>query len=146
MSHVHSDRARAVARCVELRAMLEARRRDLLGAVPGKVRDAGAVATGATTDVLDDAECSQLDSQEGIEFALIELKAETLIKITAALAHLEAGSYGRCRECGDEIAETRLRALPFAGRCKDCEEYREVAGLRERAQPRRGQALLGFPM
>jgi DnaK suppressor protein len=146
MSHVRSDRARGVARRTELKAMLDARRRELLVAVQGKMREARADTTDAPPDVLDDAESSQHDSQEDIEFALIELKAETLVKIIDALAHLEAGTYGRCRECGDEIAETRLRALPFATRCKDCEEHREMAERRERAQPRRGQPPLGFPM
>ena len=146
MAHIHSDRARAVARRAELKDMLEARRRELLVAVRGKMRDARADVTDAAPDVLDDAESSQHDSQEDIEFALIELKAETLVKITDALAHLEAGTYGRCRECGDDIAETRLRALPFAARCKDCEELREISEQRERAQPRRGQTPLGFQM
>ena len=57
---------------------------------------------------------------------------------------LEEGNYGYCFECGDEIAEQRLRALPFAVRCKDCEEAREVAEQRERsvAAPRRVLAVL----
>jgi RNA polymerase-binding transcription factor DksA len=31
-----------------------------------------------------------------------------------------------CLECGEEIPERRLRAPPFAIRCKDCEEALEV--------------------
>ena len=51
------------------------------------------------------------------------------------------------RECGEEIAEKRLRALPFAVRCKDCEEAREVAERRERQlAARRGAAPLFFDM
>ena len=57
------------------------------------------------------------------------MKAETLNKINEALARLEDGRYGLCFECGDEIAEARLRALPFAVRCKDCEEAREMPAL-----------------
>ena len=49
-----------------------------------------------------------------------------------ALARLEQGNYGNCFDCGEEIAEKRLRALPFAVRCKDCEEARENAEQRER--------------
>ena len=70
--------------------------------------------------------------------ALIQMKAETLNKINEALARLDEGRYGHCYECGDEIAEARLRALPFAVRCKDCEEEREVAIQRERTMARRG--------
>ncbi len=60
------------------------------------------------------------------------MKAETLTKINEALSRLEEGHYGNCFECGDEIAEARLRALPFAVRCKDCEQARET-GRRARA-------------
>ena len=45
-------------------------------------------------------------------------------------------------ECGNQIAEARLRALPFAVRCRDCEEAREAAELRERVSQRRGSSAL----
>jgi DnaK suppressor protein len=75
------------------------------------------------------------------------MKSETLNKIDAALRRLEDGSYGNCFECGDEISEARLRALPFAVRCKDCEEARETAEQRERALARKsGSSALFFDM
>ena len=75
------------------------------------------------------------------------MKSETLNKITDALARLEQGDYGNCFDCGEEIAEKRLRALPFAVRCKDCEEARENAEQRERHQnQRRGATSLFFDM
>jgi len=67
--------------------------------------------------------------------------------VDAALRRLEEGTYGDCFECGDEIAEARLRALPFAVRCKDCEEARETAERRERmAQQKRGSSTLFYDM
>jgi hypothetical protein len=36
------------------------------------------------------------------------------------------------QSCGDEISEKRLRALPFAVRCKGCEEAREAVDERAR--------------
>ena len=57
---------------------------------------------------------------------------------------LEEGTYGNCFECGDEIAEARLRALPFALRCKDCEEARETAEQRERAMARKSASSTLF--
>jgi DnaK suppressor protein len=88
-----------------------------------------------------------VDIQEDIEFALIQMKSETLNKINEALRRLDEGTYGNCFECGDEIAEARLRALPFAVRCKDCEEARETAEQRERMQARKsGSAALFFDM
>jgi DnaK suppressor protein len=55
------------------------------------------------------------------------MRVETIERIDAALARLEAGQYGLCTECGADISEARLRALPFAVRCVDCEESREAA-------------------
>jgi DnaK suppressor protein len=71
------------------------------------------------------------------------MKAETLHKIEEALRRLDEGTFGYCFECGEEISERRLRALPFAVRCKDCEEAREVAQQRERLlAQRRGASSL----
>jgi len=97
--------------------------------------------------VLDAVESSEADIQEDIEFALIQMKSETLNKINDALGRLEQGQYGNCFECGEEISEKRLRALPFAVRCKDCEEAREVAEQRERQMAaRRVAGSLFFDM
>src|SRR5688500_997452 len=115
----------------ELRKMLDNRRRELVTEVQGRIRDVRAEGS-KERDVLDQGESSEVDIQEDIEFALIQMKSETLNKIDAALRRLEDGSYGDCFECGEEIAEARLRALPFAVRCKDCEEARESAEQRER--------------
>jgi DnaK suppressor protein len=129
-------------RYTELRQMLEDRRRELMTEVQGRIRD---VRTEGVKDreVLDQGESSEVDIQEDIEFALIQMKSETLNKINEALRRLEEQTYGNCFECGDEIAQARLRALPFAVRCKDCEEARENAEQRERmmAQKSRSSAL-----
>jgi DnaK suppressor protein len=138
--------AAKTSRYNELRMMLEARRRELMSAVQGKIRDVRS-AEGKEREVLDQGESSEVDIQEDIEFALIQMKAETLNKIDAALRRLEEGTYGDCFECGEEIAEARLRALPFAVRCKDCEEARETAEQRERIMAqRRGSSALFFDM
>jgi DnaK suppressor protein len=121
----------------ELRKMLENRRRELVAEVQGRMRDVRSDGN-KDRDVLDQGESSEVDIQEDIELALIQMKSETLNKIDAALRRLEDGSYGDCFECGDEISEARLRALPFAVRCKECEEARENAELRERMAQRKG--------
>ena len=129
----------------ELKKMLEDRRRELLSEVQGRMRDVRADGN-KERDVLDQGESSEVDIQEDIEFALIQMKSETLTKVDAALRRLEEGTYGDCFECGEQISEARLRALPFAVRCKDCEEARETAEQRERALARRGSSALFFDM
>ena len=132
----------------ELKGILEERRREIMNEVQGRMRDVRAEGTGDPGQgVLDAAESSELDIQDEIEFALIQMKAETLNKIEEALRRLEEGTYGFCFECGEEITEKRLRALPFAVRCKDCEEAREVAQQRERVvAQRRGASSLFMDM
>ena len=132
------------ARYDELRRILEDRRRDILSEVQGRIRGVRAEGSEKPHDVMDQGETSEVDIQEDIEFALIQMKAETLNKINEALSRLEEGTYGHCFECGDEIAEARLRALPFAVRCKDCEEAREMAQKRERMAQRRGASSLFY--
>jgi DnaK suppressor protein len=130
-------------RYAELKRILEDRRKEILGQVQEKMRDVRAEgALGEGQGVLDAAETSEADIQDDIEFALIQMKSETLHKIEEALARLDEGTYGYCFECGDEVSERRLRALPFAVRCKDCEEAREVAAQRERQVQRRSGGFL----
>ena len=139
----------ARSRYNELKQMLEGRQREIHSEVHGRMRGVRAEGAwgGNLNEVLDAVESSEADIQEDIEFALIQMKSETLSKINDALARLDQGDYGNCFECGEEIAEKRLRALPFAVRCKDCEEAREVAEQRQRQlAARRGATSLFFDM
>jgi DnaK suppressor protein len=63
----------------------------------------------------------------GLEFALTEMKSKTLARITDALTRLDQGTYGICVECEEPIGSARLKALPFAERCRDCQEGQEAA-------------------
>jgi RNA polymerase-binding transcription factor len=149
MQHTSGRDRMARSRYAELKEMLDARRRELQAEVQGKMRDVREEGTwgGKLNDVLDAVESSEADIQEEIEFALIQMKSETLNKINDALSRLEHGNYGDCFDCGEEIAEKRLRALPFAVRCKDCEEAREVAEQRQRQLvARRGASSLFLDM
>jgi DnaK suppressor protein len=128
----------------ELKQMLEDRRREILSEVQSRIKDVRSEgAGGLTAGVVDAEETSVADIQEDIELALIQMKAETLTRINEALGRLEENTYGRCNECGEEISPQRLRALPFAIRCKDCEEARERAMEREKAlSSRRSSAMM----
>jgi DnaK suppressor protein len=135
-------------RYLELKRMLEDRQKEILSEVQERMREARSEnASSKLNEVLDAGESSEADIQEDIEFALIQMKAETLNKITEALSRLEEGTFGDCFDCGEEISPKRLRALPFAVRCKECEEAREVAVQRERTlAQRRGASSLFLDM
>jgi DnaK suppressor protein len=106
----------------ELRRMLSERRRAMHDDVQTRIRDGR---NDRTKDVRDDLEHSDADSQGDIEFALLQMRADTLARVDEALVRLDAGKYGFCVECDDEISERRLHALPFAVRCQACQERRE---------------------
>ena len=137
------------SRYSDLKQMLVGRRREIQAEVQGKMRGVREEGTwgGKLNEVLDTVESAEADIQEDLEFALVQMKSETLNKINDALARLEQGNYGNCFDCGEEIGEKRLRALPFAVRCKDCEEARENAEQRERQlNARRGTSSLFMDM
>jgi DnaK suppressor protein len=133
----------------DLKQMLDDRRREIHAEVQGKMRGVREEGTwgGKLNEVLDAVESAEADIQDELEFSLGQMKSETLNTSNDALARLDAGTYGHCFDCGEEIAEKRLRALPFAVRCKDCEQARENAENRERQlQSRRGTSSLFLDM
>ena len=126
-------------RDASLRQMLSERRREMQRDVQGRIRSGR---TDRPNDVGDNVEHSDADIQEDIELTLLQMRAETVIHLDEALVRLDTGEYGSCAECGGDIAERRLRALPFAVRCQACEKRREQAQERARQlAPRQGFSL-----
>jgi RNA polymerase-binding protein DksA len=54
------------------------------------------------------------------DLALRERAEQQLTLVNAALARLDAGTFGRCLRCNKPIAPERLEALPWAEHCIDC--------------------------
>ena len=55
---------------------------------------------------------------------LIERAEERLKEIDFAFNRLEQGRYGICVQCGDDISVARIKVVPFAAYCLDCQEER----------------------
>jgi DnaK suppressor protein len=110
------------------------RRRELQRDLDAKLRDVRANNgyDGDTLGGLDTAEHSDAELQQDIDISLIEMKTEALRHVADALARLASGDYGYCEECGGEISEKRLEALPFAVRCRECEVVHETGARRSR--------------
>ena len=102
------------------------------------------VPSGGPDNGLDDTEHAEADIQEHIAVALIQMKGDTLQRLREALVRLEAGEYGDCADCGCEISEKRLQALPFALRCTACESTHEQDAARSRQLGSRLNAPLLF--
>lgn len=71
---------------------------------------------------LDAAEQAQERENDQVVDAIGVETTQSLREIQAALARLEAGSYGICERCGEEIAPARLAVLPEAVLCVRCAE------------------------
>jgi DnaK suppressor protein len=125
-------------RIEDLVQVLGARRRRLQHDLDTKLRDARANTSGeGESRGLDTAEISDADLQQDVGLALIEMSAEALRRIDDAIARLASGEYGCCSECGAEISQKRLEALPFALRCQECEEAFEISTRRSRSLAQR---------
>jgi DnaK suppressor protein len=134
-SHFALSRRMTHSRHVELQQMLEERRQQIEAQVQSKVRSFRETSNKEVqrprTDIGDDP------AQEDIDFALVQMQSQTLENVRLALLRLAAGEYGICAECDEEIPEKRLRALPFAGRCRTCQEDHESAEHRSRRSVQR---------
>jgi DnaK suppressor protein len=115
------------------RQMLLERRRVLQEEVDQRLKAGRAGRNAEGGDMLDS---TAADVQGDIALSLVQMHAETIARVNHALGRLDAGQYGLCTECGDEISVQRLNALPFAVRCQSCEQTREQAQnhIRRRAQ------------
>jgi RNA polymerase-binding transcription factor len=60
-----------------------------------------------------------------INFILSDRERVKITQIDDALERMEEASYGVCESCGLEIAEERLRAMPFTRLCRDCQQEQE---------------------
>ena len=59
------------------------------------------------------------------EEASLEVIRAQQERVSAALARLDAGTYGRCIDCGAELPDERLEARPEAERCVQCQQRAE---------------------
>ena len=51
-------------------------------------------------------------SERSLEFAIEEHESAQLNAIASALERMDAGTYGECTDCGQDIAPARLQATP----------------------------------
>ena len=82
----------------------------------------------STISTLDTGDLSQLDLNEDIDYALLDMQIERLREAEDALDRLEEGTYGICEDCGASINVERLEVLPFTTYCVRCQERREQVG------------------
>ena len=84
------------------------------------------VAPGQMTYGSQAAAASQVFEQQR-DLALRDRATQQLALVDAALARLDAGTFGTCQRCGREIAPARLEALPWAAHCIACQSELDKA-------------------
>jgi RNA polymerase-binding transcription factor DksA len=112
MKHINDDdvrnaRARLLSRSSELNERLTRIRHDLgrrANPLPQDLQDAAII----------------LENDEILE-GLERSTANELERIELAVRRIDAGSFAICERCGHEISAERLRVVPHATRCHDCE-------------------------
>jgi DnaK suppressor protein len=61
-----------------------------------------------------------------IALKLRQTDAKILQAIEDALQRIEKGTYGVCRDCGNPIADARLKAIPWTRLCINCKEKQKA--------------------
>jgi DnaK suppressor protein len=107
----------------KVKAELQRRRRSILET--SRLADAEIEALRAVERVSEFEEGAQSEHEQFTLSRLSETQRLEIAQIDAALARLEAGEYGVCRDCGGDIDPRRLSALPYALLCTECASHRE---------------------
>jgi DnaK suppressor protein len=94
------------------------------------IRNREAIAVDRSADVID-----ELQSAVERERAIAELDrfSRVLRQVRAALARIQAGTFGICLRCDEPISPARLRALPWAPFCIRCQEAADAEAAAEEA-------------
>lgn len=74
---------------------------------------------------IDDGDWAVVDISEEISLRMLTNHRKRLREIDDALRKIDQGSYGICEECSEEISEKRLKIMPAANLCIDCQENKE---------------------
>lgn len=77
-----------------------------------------------------------MDLERELGISLMEMRNRRRQSIDEALTRLHEGTYGICAECGVEISEKRLQAVPFAKLCVECQSRVELLEKIEREEER----------
>ena len=99
---------------------LEAKLREFLN--PADWRDSIAIVRSA-----DPLDTNQHIAEREMASRGLSRNASLARDLRAAIARVDGGTYGTCIDCQQPIPERRLTAVPWAARCRECQENLEHA-------------------
>jgi DnaK suppressor protein len=109
----------------KLRDKLETKRREANEAY----RRSKTVNREATAEPLQDlADQASEGYRKEFLYSLSDGERETLLQVEEALGRMDDGTYEQCSSCGEKIPLPRLKAIPWATLCIECQERQEAGG------------------
>lgn len=103
------------------RGLLQEEMRTLLGEAGRTVLEMA----NDTTTFPDPTDRATQESDRNFELRIRDRERKLLNKIREALERIDAGEFGVCDVCGEDIGEARLRARPVTTLCIDCKMEQE---------------------
>jgi DnaK suppressor protein len=92
------------------------------------LHDAGKTVSEMTdekTNFPDPTDRASLESDRNFELRIRDRERRLIGKIREALDRIEAGDFGECEDCGDQIGDARLKARPVTTLCIECKTEQE---------------------
>ena len=105
----------------EFRQPLQGQMDDLLRGADKTVSDM----TDEKTNFPDPTDRASLESDRNFELRIRDRERRLISKIREALDRIDAGEFGECEDCGEEIGEARLKARPVTTLCIECKTEQE---------------------
>lgn len=75
----------------------------------------------------DEADMGSDTFEQDLSLSLLQKEGDVVQKIDAALTRLSDGTFGNCLECAKPIAKARLKVVPWAPYCIDCQRREEAS-------------------
>jgi DnaK suppressor protein len=108
----------------KVRAILEGQR----DALSRRLRSRNAIAVEKATDIMDEVELAE---ERDLATRILERDFADIRLVEAALNRIKKGTYGICLRCDETISLNRLRVMPHAAFCVNCQEAAEREGAHE---------------
>lgn len=106
------------------------RLKGLLAALTGDIDKLEQEALGDRTSSLEPNSEGGTDSYfQEFSLELLERDESTVREVISALERIQLGTYGICEGCGNSILKERLKLVPHARNCIECQRKEEEAAL-----------------
>lgn len=119
-----------------LRQMLLQKRHEIMNAIKEDLGHSVTEDQQRRLEGMDSGDQAVMDLERELGISLSEMRNRRRQLIDEALIRLEEGLYGTCADCGIEISEKRLAAVPFAKLCVECQSREELFEKIEKEEER----------